>query len=134
LVSHAGNEFVPSVLIVDSSEETREVLETALAQRGVRTLSASRPAAGLALAEEHRPDVIVLDLEADSPSRALAERFAEQTQGRAASLVFLGSASRQLDCPSGEFVRKPYHYGPLISKIEALLAESRPLASVGNAA
>ena len=26
--------------------------------------------------------------------------------------------------PEGEFVRKPYHYGPLIRKIEELLARS----------
>ena len=55
----------PSVLIVDRSEETREVLQTVLERRGVRTLAAGRTAAGLDLARRHQPDLIVLDLELD---------------------------------------------------------------------
>ncbi len=35
-----------SVLIVDSSEETREVLQTALERRGLRILSANRARPG----------------------------------------------------------------------------------------
>ena len=37
-------------------------------------------------------------------------------------LVVLATARRQADrLPSGEFVAKPYHYGPLIRRIEELL-------------
>ena len=56
----------PSVLIVDSSPETREVLGTALERQGVRILSASRAERGLELAREHHPDLIVLDLEVEN--------------------------------------------------------------------
>ena len=51
-----------SVLIVDRSEETREVLQTVLERRGERTLAASRAVKGLELARRHRPDLVVLDL------------------------------------------------------------------------
>ena len=54
-----------SVLIVDRSEETREVLQTVLERRGVRTLAAGRTETGLDLARQHHPDLIVLDLEID---------------------------------------------------------------------
>lgn len=112
-----------TVLIVDSSEETREVLRMALARPATRVLEASRAQQGLELAREHRPDVIVLDLEIDAASsEALAADFNAEAQAHPASLVLLGSARRVREtCPGGQFVNKPYHYAPLIRKIESLL-------------
>ena len=111
-----------SVLIVDRSEETREVLQTVLERRGVRTLAAGRAETGLELARRHHPDLIVLDLEMDdmpaeqfcgaggTPATADAgETPAPQYQPQ---LVLLGSLRRQGNrLPEGEFVAKPYHYG-----------------------
>lgn len=112
-----------SVLIVDHSEETREVLRTALERRGMRTFAASRAAPGLELARRYHPDLIVLDLELDnSDPQALSAPFAEQSRTDRAPLVMLGSIRRRrTDLPEGEFVAKPYHYGPLIRRIEELL-------------
>ena len=116
-----------SVLIVDSSEETREVLETALRLRGLRTFAACRAGPGLELARRHHPDLIVLDLELEqSDPRTLTAPFAEQSQADHAPLVMLGSIRRTAnetpgEMPNGEFVSKPYYYGPLIRRIEELL-------------
>jgi DNA-binding response OmpR family regulator len=112
-----------TVLIVDSSDETREVLRTALARPATRVLEASRAQQGLELARQHHPDVIVLDLEIDAESTEnLAADFNAQTQAHQASLVLLGSALRVRKAfPGGQFVNKPYHYAPLIRKIESLL-------------
>lgn len=118
-----------SVLIVDRSEETREVLKTALERRGVRIFAASRAQRGLELAREHQPDLIVLDLEVDdsAPDEVCAP-FAQHAQGRQTPMVLLGNVQRPAyvaeDGQSGEFVAKPYHYGPLIRKIEELLSVS----------
>ncbi len=120
-----------SVLIVDHSEETREVLQTALERRGLRTFSASRAAPGLELARRHHPDLIVLDLELfdqdqnqdDSDPSDVSAPFAEHFRVDRTPLVMLGSVRRAAaEIPDGEFVAKPYHYGPLIRKIEELLA------------
>jgi len=115
-----------SVLIVDSSEETREVLETALQRRGLRTFAARRAGAGLELARRHHPDLIVLDLELDtSDPGTVTEGFAEQSQADHAPLVMLGSIRQSAkEMPNGEFVSKPYYYGPLIRRIEELLDTS----------
>ena len=112
-----------SVLIVDRSEDTREVLRTVLSRRGVETLCCERASDGLQLAQQHHPGLIVLDLElAETAQSGLSTRFAEQSQADHASLVVLGSARRDdHPPPQSEFVRKPYHYGPLIRKIEELL-------------
>ena len=116
-----------SVLIVDQSEETREVLKTALERRGLRILAASRTGPGLELARFHRPDLIVLDLESQGPSpEDTYARFARELVERPAHLILLGTC-RLPDRSSGrEFVRKPYHYGPLIRKIEELLGVAEP--------
>lgn len=123
-----------SVLIVDRSEETREVLQTVLERRGWRILSASRSTTGLDLARKHQPDLILLDLELDdSGPEALSARFAEQSRASHTPLVMLGSLRRTgAGLADGEFVAKPYHYGPLIRKIEQLVGTS-PQALVRSA-
>jgi DNA-binding NtrC family response regulator len=129
-----------SVLIVDSSEETREVLRVALERRGLTTFSASRADQGLALVREHKPDCIVLDVEIERESSGLSPEvvaggFAEESGPNASSFVLLGSAQlaharRRSRLPAGQFVSKPYHYAPLIRKIEALLADAQqPVAA-----
>lgn len=113
-----------SVLIVDESSETREVLQTVLERRGVHTLSAARTEIGLQLAQQHHPDLIVLDLDTFDAPEQLVGRVADLShQARyQPRMVLLGSLrgwhGRR---PEGEFVSKPYHYGPLIRRIEELL-------------
>lgn len=116
------------VLIVDRSPETREVLETALARRGVQTYFARRARHGLELAQRIRPDLIVLDLELDQADPdAACTPFARQSRQNQTPLVVLGSARRApADSSLGEFIRKPYDYGPLVRKIEELLARAEP--------
>ena len=112
-----------SVLIVDALDETRVVLQTALERRGMRTLAASRAEQGLAMAQEHHPDLIVLDMEIDSCGQDdVAAPFAKQSRTDDGILVLLGNVRRrQLPC-QGEYVAKPYHYAPLIRRIEEILS------------
>ena len=127
----------PSVLIVDRSEENREVLKTALERRGMRTLSAGQTTLGLELAHLHRPDLIVLDLEVEnSRPEDVHAQFFQDPQIAGIPMVMLGSMrltsedspDRQNPAQEG-FVSKPYHYGPLIRRIEQLLATAgQPLA------
>ena len=125
----------PCVLVVDPSEETREVLRTALARQGTEFLEAARADRGLEIARSHQPDVIVLDLECE-PARAatVAEGFRDVSPEHPASVVILGTARQaqhgdfEHSLGDGQFVRKPYHYGPLIRKIEELLSEHRSVA------
>jgi CheY-like chemotaxis protein len=131
-----------SVLIVDQLEETREVLQTALERRGVRTLATGRARKALELARQHQPDLVVLDLEVDdmpadgfvacsagvSPVQSDAsETPAPQTGPQ---FILLGSLRRQgSQLPGSEFVAKPYHYGRLLRRIEELLDNSRESGS-----
>ena len=115
-----------SVLIVDPSAETREVLQTALLRRGVRAFSADRATAGLELARRHHPDLVVLDLELDDASQEdLSAPIAEQCRRDETPMIVLGSVRRSApEASVAQFVAKPYHYAPLVRKIEELLDRS----------
>ena len=97
-----------SVLIVDASDETRVVLQTALERRGVRTMAASQAKQGLAMAQQHHPDLIVLDLEIDpgGPDEVAAP-FAEQSRTDHACLVLLGSVRRRQPLPGASMSPSP---------------------------
>lgn len=120
------------VLIVNGSKDSRDVLRTALERRGMEILEATAATEGLALAQRHRPHVIVLDLEDDPAGEdAACDSFREGSDESDTSLVVLGSvklcqaARRRVDAgvarkSEGSIVAKPYHFGPLIRKIEEL--------------
>lgn len=114
-----------SVLIVDPADETREVLRTVLQQRGLRIFEARRAEQGLELARQVHPDLIVLDLEIDGSGDEAAGQLARQSRDEKTPLLLLGTARRSApELADGQFVRKPYHYGPLVRRIESLLADS----------
>ena len=52
----------PKVLVVDDEENIRFLVESALQLAGMETVGADDGRAGLKLATEYRPDLIVLDV------------------------------------------------------------------------
>jgi len=114
------------VLIVDQSEDTREVLRTALERRGVHTLEASGARQGAALARRHHPRVIVLDVESEAADDDDVQALYEaESKDHDARLVVLGRTHRfEQSLPKDRIVPKPYHFAPLIRKIERLLGVS----------
>ncbi len=123
----------PSVLIVDPSDESREVLRTVLEQQGLRILEADAGSKGLRLAERHQPDLILLDLEEcgeEGDEAAFSSQFAETAAVTRTPMIVLGTARRRArGVPLAEYVAKPYQYGPLIRRIEEMLAATRSVAS-----
>jgi len=113
----------PTVLIVDRLEETRVVLQTALNRRGVQTYTAKHATDGAELTRQHHPDLIVLDLEADNVNLdGPIPPFWSDREDKNIPIILLGTLRRnQPQIPGSEFVSKPYHYGPLIRRIEELL-------------
>lgn len=115
---------VPQVLIVDQSADSREVLRTLLERQGAATIEARRADQAVQLADLHRPDLIIFDSESDGSERGTAGENLRASASRTATpIVILGTARQSRPhFPSGQFVSKPYHYGPLLRKIEQLLA------------
>ena len=125
-MSTAGKRPNGRVLIVDRSDESRDVLRTVLERRGLQTYEARGARRGLELAHRHQPDLIVLDMEAvPGDDEAVCDGFDAQSRDGRTSLVVLGNARQSAPAVwSGQFVTKPYHYAPLVRRIEELLDQS----------
>jgi DNA-binding response OmpR family regulator len=111
------------VLLVDRCTEARDVLRTALEHQGLRVLEANIPANGIALARLHQPDVIVVDLDALQANKPTAADFANFAEMEGSTLIMLGTNSAADGHLTGEFIAKPYHYKPLILRINELLSQ-----------
>ena len=114
-----------SLLIVDESSDSIEVLRTIFELRGVSIFEADAADRGLASIRQHGPDVVVLDLELEPEAdrkKLLQEAFESESRARDSDLVILGKAARPTALPADHIVAKPYHYGPLVRTIEQLLA------------
>jgi len=122
-----------SVLIVDRSEDSQEVLRTVLERRGWRTLAARRAEEGLEMARRYQPDLIVLDLELEEcPPEDVYPRFERQASASGHHLIALGTVRpRGAGHGHGQFVAKPYHYGPLVRRIEQMLEQRSVVARAG---
>ena len=111
------------VLIVNESDECREVLSTVLQNHGFDTIEAAEPSRGLQMLVRHHPGLVVLDSDSDSAQDAsMRGEYDRQTRAQDAQLLVLGRAT----CPAGmlrgdQVIAKPYHFGPLIRTIELLL-------------
>jgi CheY-like chemotaxis protein len=111
------------VLIVDRSCESREVLRFALERRGVEVLEAEQAEAGLDLLRDQRPQIVVLDLEvAGEDEQTTFDKFDRAAESHAGRMI-LGKLGMPGDGSRiRAFVNKPYHFAPLVHKIEELLA------------
>jgi CheY-like chemotaxis protein len=123
-----------SVLIVDQSSENREVLRTVLQRQGCEIYEADGDRHGLSLAQKHQPKVVVLDLDSLNleDTTVLAE-FDQHAKKENASVVLLGRVPKSNPAPANSnVVAKPYHYAPLIRKIEELLRLAEPTNEPGR--
>jgi DNA-binding response OmpR family regulator len=120
---HGGSPLVAgsSILVIDRSHETREVLRLALERRGLRVLAATDSSVGWAMARLHHPEIVVFDLDSDDLAKPSVREFAASIQQQRGTLVILGNPALESNFPVGEFIAKPYHYKPLVLKIEELL-------------
>jgi chemotaxis response regulator CheB len=114
------------VLIVDQSDEMRQLLKSILATRGWEILEARASRQGLDIAHDCHPDVIVLDVETVQDASARPSRQdVPAWQAEEAPVVFLGKLPHVDSRRQHRCLAKPYHYAPLLRTIEELLELSR---------
>jgi two-component system cell cycle response regulator DivK len=101
------------VLIVDDSEPNAKLVRDVLEAAGMRTLSAATAAEGLALAREHRPDVVLMDLRLPDLDGVEAARRLRADERTSAIPVVGLSAIRREDADSSrtedfsDYIEKP---------------------------
>jgi DNA-binding response OmpR family regulator len=110
-------------LIVDESAECREVLRTALERGGAKTVEAVTAAEGLAAFRSQAPDLVILDVSEDGREWDSTAALQEAAGETATPIVILATARRADPTGNGiHYVQKPYHFAPLIRRIEGLLS------------
>lgn len=122
------------VVIVEALTDARDVLSNSLQRRGLETFCTAEAGEGLELAHRHHPDVIVFDVDAtEADDEVLQHRLETQSRCEQSDLVILGRARFLPDVPRDRVIAKPYHFAPLIHKIEQIV-ELRRSASATEAA
>ena len=104
----------PLVLIVDDNERNAKLVRDVLEAAGMSTLSATTATDGLALAREHQPDLVLMDLRLPDLDGFEAARRLHADRGTAHIPVVALSATRIEDaavwrgdeCFSG-YIEKP---------------------------
>ena len=110
-----GRRRRPLVLIVDDNEKNLKLARDVLRAAGFRTLEAASGAEGIALAAEHLPDVILMDLrlpdmDGAEAARMLGERRADGADpGRRVELAAArGSGDWLLAAGFAGYLEKPF--------------------------
>ena len=128
-----------TILVVDDDDEIREIVALALEVMGGWTvLTADRGLAGLKLAREHRPDVVLLDVmmpEMDGPT--MFSRMRADPELRDIPVVLLtakvqvGHVQVWDSLPVAGVIPKPFNPKSLSAEVDELVAEHRRSAARG---
>jgi DNA-binding response OmpR family regulator len=88
----------PDVLIVEDDENIRDLYKTALEQAGMRVILAADGAAGVALATEHQPKVIMMDIMMPvMDGHEAVRKIRHDDWGKTAKIIYLTNMSDASD-------------------------------------
>jgi len=121
------------VLLVEDEPQMRRFLRVALEGSGYRYLEAGTGQEGLALAVQHRPDVILLDLGLpDMDGLELMTRLRAWSQTPVIVISARGQESDKigaLDVGADDYLTKPFGTGELLARIRVALRHAEPGAA-----
>jgi pilus assembly protein CpaE len=117
------------VLVVDDDLNIQRVLVFALKQEGYEVIVASDGAAGVEMAREQRPDLILMDVAMPKLDGYVAtQQIRAAEQGRRVPIIMLtaeadvGQRVKGLRAGADDDIVKPFHPLELMARIKALLA------------
>jgi len=123
---------MPTLLLIEDEPSLGLIVKDSLEVRGFTVLYATDGDEGLALFQQHQPDVIVTDVMMPRlDGFTLAERI--RRENASVPIVFLTARSQTADVVRGfelggnDYLRKPFSMDELIVRVRALLA--RPKAA-----
>lgn len=124
--AHVASAPKQTILLVDDDEELGQGLEVHLLRDGYKVIRATRGQAGLDLAREHRPDLILLDVNMPGTSGLDVCRELRK-QGMTTPIIMLTARSEEIDKVLGlelgadDYVTKPFGVRELVARIRARL-------------
>jgi two-component system cell cycle response regulator len=128
------------ILAIDDTDDVREVLRLCLLGGGYAYQEASSGGAGLALAAETAPDLILLDLMLpDIDGYEVCRRLKDSPRTRRIPVIFLTARAQVVDRVKGlslgavDFVTKPFDFRELLARVEAALRTKRAIDALERA-
>jgi two-component system phosphate regulon response regulator PhoB len=116
------------LLVIEDEADLREVLEYNLRSAGYEVLVASDAAAGLKLAREHQPDLVLLDIMLpDASGLDVCRTLKQSPQTRDTQVVMVTAKGEEIDRVVGfelgadDYVVKPFSTRELILRVQAIL-------------
>jgi two-component system, OmpR family, KDP operon response regulator KdpE len=118
----------PLVLVADDEARITKLVALALGDEGFRVVTADGGREAIRMAEEYRPDVVVLDIV--MPDLDGIEVMRELQERRPVPVILLTAKSstsdkaKGLDLGADDYVAKPFHPDELAARIRAVLRRS----------
>jgi two-component system phosphate regulon response regulator PhoB len=125
--------MTPHVLVVEDEEALALLLKYNLEKEGYRVSVAQDGEEALMQAEEHRPDLVILDwMLPKVPGIEVCRRLRARTEARNTPIVMLtargdeGERIRGLDTGADDYVIKPFSMSELLARLRAVMRRIRP--------
>lgn len=118
------------ILIIDDEEQIRRMLEITLKTNNYNVTEASTGNAGLIMASNHPPDLILLDL--GLPDKDGITILQELRQWHTGPIIILSVQNSEemiikaLDKGANDYLSKPFRTGELLARIRSALRSSAP--------
>ena len=125
----SASERTRSVLYIEDNPANLRLVEQILSRvPNLQVLSAAEPLAGLALAEEHIPDLILLDINLpDMDGYEVLEKLRSNSKTSKITVIAVSANAMPKDVSKGEaagfdsYITKPINVKKLLAKVEANL-------------
>ena len=119
---------VPRILIVEDNRESREILEARLVANGYDVITAPDGEAGLSLAKEKKPDLILLDiLMPKMDGLEVCRRIKGDSTLPFMPIILVTAKADSKDVIAGlkaggdEYLAKPVNHGALLARVQSML-------------
>jgi two-component system KDP operon response regulator KdpE len=126
----------PLVLVIEDAPQLSTFIATGLRGHGYRVVLAASARDGAAMAAQHRPDLVLLDLELpDFDGKTL---IPELRRGGATPIVVLSARHEEtekvaaLDAGADEYVTKPFGFDELLARMRVALRHAARLDERGG--
>ncbi len=118
-----------TILLVDDDADILAAIKTVLTQRGYRVLTACDGNAGLSVAEQEKPDLVVVDMMMPKKSGFLViEKLKSSGESPHIIMITANEGSRHKAYAEllgvDDYIRKPFAMDKLLESIDRLLAPS----------
>jgi CheY-like chemotaxis protein len=120
-----------TILIVEDGSQNRKLFRDVLQYRGYTVLEAMNGQEGIALAKQHQPDLILMDIQMPVMDGLSATRILKQNETTQHIMVVAltanampGDKEKILEAGCHDYISKPFHLHEFLEKIKEYLPEN----------